>query len=816
VLNALDRLAGGYEAQAATARKDLTIAEGQLRDYLDHSQSFRQALTRKQHRPRREPHMKPGITGRFQISDGLVLVAVIGLVDLTPITPALTIVLVWSTVRNSSGTARSCCPPIGRRRLKWLIPGSGFGACPMKIKSLTLKNFRSFGPNPTIIDLDNLTAFVGSNGCGKSTVLQALARLFGVTGAERILHQGDFHVRRKKPEKPEPIELLIEARIEFPELAGEAEPGDAVAECFRQMVVGEPGATPYCRVRLEGIWKPGNLSEGDIDQDLLWIKTTGDEVKTEHKQKMQSHDRSRIHVHYIPAVRDPLKQIRQAAGSIMHRLFSAVNWSDGIGESVKEASDKLSRSFRAEEGVGIIREALTKHWQALHPLPIYSDVHVRPLGRRFDELLAQVEAVFGPAPEGSEHGVERLSDGLKSLFYLTLIGAIFDIERTTPADVVQTEAGQKKHGISRKELKAPSFTVLAVEEPENHLAPHYLGRIMKLLRDMAGSPSGQVLLSSHSASIMRRVEPEWVRYLRLDPETHETDVRSIKLPPEPEAHKFVRQAVLAYPELYFARVVVLGEGDSEEIVLPRIAECHDVPVDASFVSIVPLGGRHVNHFWRLLDGLEIPYVTLLDLDREREGGGWGRIKYVGEQLIAVGKPKEEVLRIVPTDGKPPFMSNSQLEKMHTWKLSDGSNLQRWAERYEQYGVFFSAPLDLDFLMQQSFPAAYQATAEGARGPEIPEANDPDRDEDIKNAIKAVLKKKGSNGATYTDDEKTAFFWYRYLFLGRGKPTTHILAMGSIADKDLVTDCPAVLQRLVTKLKGLLGTKEAEDAAEAGA
>jgi hypothetical protein len=33
VLNALDRLAGGYEAQLATARKDLGIAQGQLRDY---------------------------------------------------------------------------------------------------------------------------------------------------------------------------------------------------------------------------------------------------------------------------------------------------------------------------------------------------------------------------------------------------------------------------------------------------------------------------------------------------------------------------------------------------------------------------------------------------------------------------------------------------------------------------------------------------------------------------------------------------------------------------------------------------------------
>ena len=57
----------------------------------------------------------------------------------------------------------------------------------MKIKCLTIQNFRCFGPNPTTINLEDLTAFVGSNGCGKSAVLQALSRLFGITNAERSL-----------------------------------------------------------------------------------------------------------------------------------------------------------------------------------------------------------------------------------------------------------------------------------------------------------------------------------------------------------------------------------------------------------------------------------------------------------------------------------------------------------------------------------------------------------------------------------------------------------------------------------------------------
>ncbi|MEI8650430.1 ATP-dependent endonuclease [Paraglaciecola sp. Hal342] len=109
-----------------------------------------------------------------------------------------------------------------------------------------------------------------------------------------------------------------------------------------------------------------------------------------------------------------------------------------------------------------------------------------------------------------------------------------------------------------------------------------------------------------------------------------------------EAHKFVREAIQAFPEIYFSRLVVLGEGDSEEIVLPRLLSAKGAPIDESAVTIAPLGGRHVNHFWRLLAGLEIPYITLLDLDVARYQGGWGRIKYVNDQ-----HPKYDVSKVLP-------------------------------------------------------------------------------------------------------------------------------------------------------------------------
>jgi putative ATP-dependent endonuclease of OLD family len=53
----------------------------------------------------------------------------------------------------------------------------------MFIERLALTTFRCFGPVPTVIDLTSgLTTFVGVNGAGKTAVMQALQRLFGITG----------------------------------------------------------------------------------------------------------------------------------------------------------------------------------------------------------------------------------------------------------------------------------------------------------------------------------------------------------------------------------------------------------------------------------------------------------------------------------------------------------------------------------------------------------------------------------------------------------------------------------------------------------
>ncbi|MFR4087039.1 MAG: ATP-dependent nuclease [Dysosmobacter sp.] len=175
---------------------------------------------------------------------------------------------------------------------------------------------------------------------------------------------------------------------------------------------------------------------------------------------------------------------------------------------------------------------------------------------------------------------------------------------------------------------------------ENHIAPHLLGKLVRNLQDIARKGNAQAIMTSHAPAIVKRIDPEDISGISdWTTESLASKVKQITLPDKEKLqsqYKYVKEAVRAYPELYFAKLVILGEGDSEEIILPRYWEAINGSVDTSGISIVPLGGRHVNHFWRLLNDLEIPYMTLLDLDRERDGGGWGRIQYVLKQLIANG------------------------------------------------------------------------------------------------------------------------------------------------------------------------------------
>ena len=143
---------------------------------------------------------------------------------------------------------------------------------------------------------------------------------------------------------------------------------------------------------------------------------------------------------------------------------------------------------------------------------------------------------------------------------------------------------------------------------------------------------------------------------------------------------------------------------------------------------------------------------------------------------------------------------------------DDSKALFWLKRLEGFGVFFSKPLDVDFLMLTHFPDAYKELEEGEGGPRVPHRirNAPAHKRRIEDAVRAVLGDAGGDGSTYTDDEKSLFPWYSYLFLGKGKPSTHVLSLARLSDEEIAEGLPPVFVRLFGYVDAAVTPAPSED------
>lgn len=660
----------------------------------------------------------------------------------------------------------------------------------MRISRLTFCNFRCFGPNLCSIDLDSLAVLIGSNGTGKTAALTALVKMFSSRPSDRLIQYEDFFLAPGTNEADiQHLSQWIEARIDFPNPdVGEGSGG--IPECFRHMAIDGPDGNLYCRIRLEAEWTRNATSGGEVEQNLYWIVSAEVDPPENSKKRVSAPDRANIGLIYVPASRDPASQLRQVSGSLLQPLLKAIEWATATRGAATDAVTHVRDAVRGEVAVQSLEQAISSAWNDLQNNTGLQNVQLQPLDADFDSLVKRIEAVFGnPIAFGARpQPLDRLSDGLRSLFYFALVGARFQIERQLAENPGQTLFNMDVAGL-------PVLTIFAIEEPENHLAPHYLSRILALLLKLTSHDNAQVLLTSQSPSVLGRVEPENVRHFQIDLTTGRSNVCRILLPPvdQGEVFKYVKEAVRAYPELYFSRLVVLGEGDSEEVILPRAARVLGQSFDQTFVSVVPLGGRHVHHFWRLLNDLKIAHVTLLDFDRERLGGGWGRIKYVIEQLI---RYRADLTLASFHINEQQLIALGNQAPQHTEHLAE------WFQFLERFDVFFSNPLDLDFMLLEAFTTQYQ-TAHSGQGPVIP-ADPQAKKKRLQSACSAVLKPEGGDGSTYTSTQRELFIWYQYLFLGRGKPVTHLYAVNAMTDAAFAASMPPVLRRLIARCMVLSG------------
>jgi putative ATP-dependent endonuclease of OLD family len=197
--------------------------------------------------------------------------------------------------------------------------------------------------------------------------------------------------------------------------------------------------------------------------------------------------------------------------------------------------------------------------------------------------------------------------------------------------------------VNAQKYDSAFFPILAIEEPEAHLHPN----AQKKLYGQIDIIEGQKIISTHSPYIAAEANLRQVRNFYKDsPVTcGKIDIDSLN---DEDVRKIKRQVINTRGEIFFSKVVIFFEGETEEQVLPIFAEKHfkKTPVEMG-LDFVGVGGcGNYLPFLRFAEALKIPWLIFSDAENTSEK----QVKYtVQQQFSTCGSAKNESDCIVFVD-----------------------------------------------------------------------------------------------------------------------------------------------------------------------
>ena len=182
--------------------------------------------------------------------------------------------------------------------------------------------------------------------------------------------------------------------------------------------------------------------------------------------------------------------------------------------------------------------------------------------------------------------------------------------------------------------------VLLIEEPELFLTPQaqrYLYRLLRRFADVGNqvvysTRSPAFVDAAHHAEIVRLDLVSGHRSVRRTPTRLLTDRERMRLAADFDHER---------SEMFFARAVLLVEGQTERLSLPFLFRAMGHDLDAEGISVVEVGGKsNLPAAARLLRELGIPFVTVFDADK-------GRASAELDAAIRSAAAGEPTVRLVP-------------------------------------------------------------------------------------------------------------------------------------------------------------------------
>jgi len=461
---------------------------------------------------------------------------------------------------------------------------------------------------PTVAEQDApmLSAFMGANSTGKSSVLFALRDFFN------------------NPSKLEP-HLFNNGQISGPVI---------VEITFRGVVTNaESWHTEHCHQLQDGTYDLTIVRGWNTEKRLIdCIRHANGKLHKIGTKDKPFIDALLPKFRIIMADPKPSDEAKPKKDSLIYDLIDNMIQRDTASSSVvaeiKALIDRFETLTRWDD------PANQDSWRAIHSLE-------QSLSRGLASITPQNNQVrlvpYQPMTTVSEiflQGSIRINDGIELDFVQHGLG----LQRSFVVSLLSTWC--------EKIANDTEFDyVFAIEEPEIYLHPHATRVLLNELEKIA--QSDQVLFTTHSSEFVNRVPLKHIFIVRRDIKAAQVS-STIQQPDLSGLDKSALVKVQRYlredrSDMLFARAVLLVEGQSELSALPQLARALEQDIDQAGVTIVCMDGiKNLPIYHHILRAFGIPHIALIDGDgekvtREKEFSGQA------DQLVVLDKDFEHLL-----------------------------------------------------------------------------------------------------------------------------------------------------------------------------
>lgn len=452
----------------------------------------------------------------------------------------------------------------------------------MYLSKLRIWNFRRYSMDGDSFDTalpgievefkDGLNVLIGENDTGKTAIIDAIRYVLRTQSGEYFtIDEKDFF-QSKDPEANRATELKIEC--EFIGLS------NAEAAMFLEWCdYSKESHCQYLQVRLYA---------KRVDGRIIQRFSVGENVSSQ----MDWEARERLKVVYLKPLRDALTDMTHGYKSRLAQILSALPVFKTNNKSDKHELERNYERLKADidgyfaksekEGANILsdlNDILTGHFLRKNET---RKANIQLTGSELPDILRQLDLVL-----------ETNKSGLGSLNLLCIAAEL----------------------LLYKEQQHDGLKLTLIEELEAHLHPQYQLSLINYIKEQ--NNIGQFILTTHSTVLGSTIPLENLIVVKEN-NVYPMGPQYTKLPRS--SYKFLERFMEATrANLFFAKGVIIVEGDAENLLIPTIAEIIGLPLHRYGVSIVNVGStaykRYANIFKRSDDSdFGVPVSIISDLD----------------------------------------------------------------------------------------------------------------------------------------------------------------------------------------------------------